>query len=188
MILGAWRTALTTGAALALLATTCGPAINLASANAAQRRNNITGFLEDGAGTGTAASACPGCHPDAGDTVVMVGSGAWQIIQEGVPGDITLKSAQGLCIAGDDQTGTGELTFQNCNGSTWQEWHWPSGFPGHVRNDATGTYLCAMGGAGSGVQLAPLANCSSYHDTWDICSNPYPLDCQMHKSPARKDG
>lgn len=122
------------------------------------------GDLNDGTGAGSANSLYPGVTPYSGEPFTQQNDrDAWRMCYDPFTGHLYPLSADTRCEANNN----GVAVLRDCNNtSTDQVWNEIAAHGGFLFNNANGGYLCASGGVTSSDVVAPLAQCSSYHDTW----------------------
>jgi hypothetical protein len=122
----------------------------------------LQGFLDDGGGTGSAASLQPGVTPAAGLEFYQETTGAWQLCYD-LFGRLTLFAHQEQwCMA--DNNNNAEL--RPCNSNLDQKWSLNCASGGCIVMNGGGNVLCAGGSVGAEDFVNPPASCSSYHEHW----------------------
>jgi hypothetical protein len=158
-------------AAIAVCLTVGTPmAVAVATAPPAAAGAVVCGFLNDGGGSGSAASVTPGKDPSGGEQFTQQNdSDAWRTCLNLSDHHLYLFSATSWCASNNSNSAklrSCDLTFTH----TDQKWFEANVNPNtgafNLQND-NGGWLCANGGVNSNdLVVAALSDCSNYHETW----------------------
>lgn len=125
------------------------------------------GFLDDGAGAGSANSLLPGEIPSGGEDFFQENNGAWQMCLDS-SGRLTLFAHQEQwCEANNNNV----PELRGCDNHADQQWSLVA-FNGGVRVKNGDRVLCGGGTPGVQDSITTESGCSNYHQTWAFETTP----------------